>query len=69
MSYNNPTEKKVSEVNHIGYKLVLNETFGGQVLVAILFRGDEAMGSFRCQSQEEYEWLKERLTGSKRLGL
>lgn len=69
MSYDNPKTKAVPETTMTGYSLRLKDTFSGKILVALVMRDGEAIGSIRCQSKEEYEWLKEKLTGSKRLGI
>jgi len=67
MSYENPAGKPLPETNSIGYKLRLTSTFSGSILVALLLREDEAIGSIRCQDKEEYEWLRKRLSGSRNL--
>jgi len=67
MSYENPVAKPTSESTRIGYKLKLTTTFNEKILVALLLREDEAIGSIRCQDKEEYEWLREKLTGSRSL--
>lgn len=66
MSYDDPQTKPIPETTMTGYSLRLNDTFSGKIIVALVLRDGEAIGSIRCQTMEEYEWLKEKLTGSKR---
>lgn len=55
-----------SDEPYFHYRVDSVDIVSGSKRVAIVFRNDRAMGTLECLDEEEYRWLKNKLTGSRK---
>lgn len=61
--YDGPAPKEGIQKNHFTARL--DNVIGTSTPVAIIERDGEPIGALRCLDKEEFQWLKERITGTR----